>query len=190
MSRLMEWAVAVWALTLLFGVATFYSNGVDQVAPGGLASVGAAVASPEPVASPAVDPANARALADAEAAAQATLDVFLARHARDADAWDRVKLRVAVTYLDQTEPVWVQQFQSLGAGKFRAVLADDPQSLPALAAGDVVYFDRRDIVDWAFSKGERGYGFFTVRAMMPTMPAGQAEIVAQALAPEPVPANW
>jgi uncharacterized protein YegJ (DUF2314 family) len=77
------------------------------------------------------------------------------------------------------EHIWVERFARSGAG-FTAYLANEPGWMPGKKLGDRVEFTEDMITDWGFYRSGKLIGFYTVRVMLPDMPASEAaEIRAQ-----------
>jgi uncharacterized protein YegJ (DUF2314 family) len=88
------------------------------------------------------------------------------------------------------EIIWVSPFARLDGG-FAGLLANDPQALGGLVAGDRVDFAQDQIVDWSYS-GPDGklYGNFTTRVMVPHLSADEAAWLNDALSELAVPDFW
>lgn len=194
MTRVMDRTVGLWALLLLASLLAL--TGPAREAAGGLLHALQGQGAPDEAAlterrAPVVAvPSDDAALGRAEAEARATLDGFLARRAQAGAGWRAVSMKIALRHDGLEEQVWVGDFQALGAGRFRGLLKGDPVSRPGLATGDLIYFERDEIVDWAFFEGGTGYGFYTLRALIPTMTEEQAAVVGAVLSPAPLPQDW
>jgi uncharacterized protein YegJ (DUF2314 family) len=127
----------------------------------------------------------------AKDAARASLPTFLALvSAGDTNGWDNIAIKAALGGSDMIENIWISDFADLGDGRFSGRLDNDPMNLKGLTAGDEVTFDRDQIVDWAFFQDGKGYGFYSVRALMPIMADDQKVQIAAFMASDPIPPEW
>ncbi len=131
--------------------------------------------------SPAADDETAREaryqkeLEAASAEARAHLDYFWEHQAAPTETEYDFLLKVALTPASGGEEhVWVDQVSREGEA-ITGQLANAPALLEDLKEGDVVTFAEADVTDWAFFSGERLYGHYTTRVMLPRLPAEQAE---------------
>lgn len=62
--------------------------------------------------------------------------------------------------------------------------------MPDMSAGDKLAFSIVDIEDWGLFVNGVGYGFFSVRAILPTLEDSQAATLMAFLAPKPLPDDW
>lgn len=127
--------------------------------------------------------------------AQATLPRFMTRLSSDPwlakTAFLKVALPVTVGNTGATdEVIWVTGFRETAPGRFQGKLAREPDHLMGLSAGSTVGFATTQIRDWAAVIDGRGYGYYTLRAMLPVIKAEEAVELRDFLAPEPVPAGW
>ncbi len=106
--------------------------------------------------------------------ARATLPDFLKLFAHPPAGTDEYKLKVMVIDGDKTEHFWVTPFKVLADG-FAGVIANDPEVVKSVKAGQVVRFERTLISDWGYTKNGRQIGSFTVCALFNKMPAEQAD---------------
>lgn len=89
------------------------------------------------------------------------------------------------------EVIWVSPFLRQSETEFVGALANAPNALGDLAAGDVVQFDASMIRDWTYvSPDGLLWGNYTTRVMIPYLPETQAEGLIAALSADPVPADW
>ena len=88
------------------------------------------------------------------------------------------------------EIIWVAPFARLDGG-FAGLLANEPQALGGLKAGDRVDFNQSQIVDWSFA-GPDGklYGNFTTRVMLPHLSPADRASLTEALSETAVPDFW
>lgn len=74
------------------------------------------------------------------------------------------------------EHIWVDEIVRTPAG-FTAKLANEPNWMEGLKLGDTVSFTEDMVSDWGFSSRGKMIGFYTLRVMLPHMPApDRAEI--------------
>ena len=130
------------------------------------------------------------AMTQAQASAQKTLPKFLIVAQTAPADWQASTLKVALQGGTQIENIWVSNFKALSERSFEAVLGNDPVDLPGLQAGDRVTFNYEQIVDWAFVKEGKGYGFYSVRAILPMMEGQQREGMVAFLSTQPEPPIW
>ena len=102
----------------------------------------------------------------AMARARAELDAFLGiAEAPLADTRDfSVKIRLPIT-ADSNEYIWIRAFARDGS-KFVGTVASTPRNFTNLAHGDRLAFERKDIVDWSYRKGEQTKGNYTACALL------------------------
>jgi uncharacterized protein YegJ (DUF2314 family) len=73
------------------------------------------------------------------------------------------------------EDAWVENISRREANHYAGDLMVDPKFLGDLKRGAVIEFEDKQILDWAFLRGEELIGHYTTRVMLPHMPAEQAE---------------
>lgn len=156
---------------------------------GGLAATGRAGSLAEAPSGVLLAPAEAPGLAQARRLARESLPSFLSRASLAPEGWSNLGLEIGVPATGGTEHVWVSDFSSTGAGRFEARLANDPVGFEG-QVGDRIRFDQDQISDWAFVSGGRGYGFYSVRALLPGMAEAQRKSVQVFLSPRPLPWGW
>jgi uncharacterized protein YegJ (DUF2314 family) len=96
--------------------------------------------------------------------------------APEIDEYD-FSLKVAVPRRDGekgNEDVWVENL-ARGDDKLVGELMVDPQFLGDLKEGAIIEFTEKDVVDWAFLRGEELIGHYTTRVSLPRMDPVQAE---------------
>lgn len=71
-------------------------------------------------------------------------------------------LKIGITQKDQTEFFWVYPFEHTEEG-FRARINDDPSIIDSVFKGEIVNFQRGQIVDWTYDNAvtKRLHGNFT-----------------------------
>lgn len=114
------------------------------------------------------------AMAAAIARARARLDEFLALAANPPAGTSDFKLKVAVRDGEDTEHFWVTPFETAGKG-FKGTLANEPQIVSNVEAGEEIEFSRSDVSDWGYTKNGRQVGSYTVCVLFEKMPKEQAE---------------
>ena len=129
----------------------------------------------------------------AQAEAQQTFALFL-ENVTDAEGCGSPAASVKVAFdvgNDGVEVIWVGPFLDQGGGQMAGLLANQPNFMGNLNAGDPVSFTQDMVRDWAVN-GADGllYGHYTTRVIVPTLPAAQAAQISALLSPDPVPADW
>ncbi len=84
----------------------------------------------------------------------------------------------------------MNNIKQINKNDFTGDLTNEPDDLAGLHHGDSVAFTYDQISDWYFTMNGKGYGYFTLRAMLPRLPKEQAEQFKEFLSPNPVPENW
>ncbi len=130
------------------------------------------------------------AIAEARTAARIHLPKFLEMADSNPAGWENVTVKVALQGETMVENIWVTDFSETTPGQYQARLANHPTDLPGLNLGDRVTFSDEQINDWAFVSEGRGYGYYSVRALMPHVSEEEAEMMQAFLAEDPVPAGW
>ncbi|MFC4818883.1 YegJ family protein [Dokdonella ginsengisoli] len=108
------------------------------------------------------------------AQARAKLDEFLVVAANPPAGTSDFKLKVAVRDGEDTEHFWVTPFRVAGKG-FKGTLANEPQIVSNVEAGEEIEFSRADVSDWGYTKNGRQVGSYTVCVLFKQMPKEQAE---------------
>lgn len=106
--------------------------------------------------------------------ARARLDEFLALAANPPAGTSGFKLKVMVRDGEDTEHFWVTPFEVAGKG-FKGTLANEPQVVSNVEAGEDIEFSRAQISDWGYSRNGRQVGSYTVCVLFKKMPKEQAE---------------
>lgn len=109
--------------------------------------------------------------------ARAELDGFLAIADAPPPGTGRFSLKVRLPFGDnQAEYIWIIPFKRTGA-KFVGVVESSPRNFSNLASGDRLAFDRKDIADWTYWKGQRRMGNYTGCALIARQaPEQQADL--------------
>ena len=117
------------------------------------------------------DPAMTAAIAKA----RSTLDEFLAI-AKDPPAGaSGFKIKVMVTESAGVEHLWFTPFEQRGDA-FVGVLANDPQVITSMMAGEVYEVRRDQVTDWGYVLDGKQKGSFTVCALFETMDPATVEL--------------
>jgi len=83
------------------------------------------------------------------------------------------------------EHIWVEQIRRDG-DVIRGVVGNRPVHIASLSKGDAVTIDPKRISDWSYTRGERMYGNFTTRVMLPELPAEHQAELRAALSEKPL----
>ncbi len=113
-------------------------------------------------------------MAAATAQALASLDEFLALSRTPPPGTGTFKLKVMIRDGNVTEHLWVIPFQRTETG-FAGILANEPQGVHNVVAGQFIKFNRDDISDWGYTRNGHQVGSFTVCVMLKTMPREDAD---------------
>ena len=130
-----------------------------------------------------------RELAAAKDAARASLPVFWERFAQPEEGDYDFSLKAAFPRRDGqpgVEEAWVENV-ARAPDRIVGELSVQPQFLGDLKEHAIVEFQENQIVDWAFMSGDRLFGHYTTRMMLPRMDAVQAEWLRPLLSETPVP---
>lgn len=103
------------------------------------------------------------------AEARRTLDGFLALSKKPPEGASNFKVKVKLSDEGGVEHFWFIPFKEIKDG-FAGVLANDPQVVKSVIAGEVYAFKREQITDWGYELNGKQIGSFTVCAMFKTMP--------------------
>ena len=107
-------------------------------------------------------------MAAAIAQARASLDQFLALSEAPPTGTTGYKLKVEVKDGDTSEHFWIIPFHKTASG-FVGTLANEPEAVHNVVAGQELEFTRDDISDWGYTKDGRQIGSFTVCVLFKTM---------------------
>ena len=125
-------------------------------------------------------------MAQAVSQAKSTLGNVLERAATGGIPMEALQLKVAIPRGDEGhENIWVQGIVRLDDTTFEALLANDPHDLPDKKRGDRHRFTLEEITDWLFVVNGQMHGAYTLRVMLPLLPADQADQFRAMLAPLP-----
>ncbi|ESX90687.1 MULTISPECIES: DUF2314 domain-containing protein [unclassified Mesorhizobium] len=117
-------------------------------------------------------------MAAAIAQARASLDEFLSLSDAPPAGTTSYKLKVEVRDGDASEHFWIIPFHKTATG-FAGTLANEPQAVHNVVAGQELEFNRDDISDWGYTKNGRQVGSFTVCVMFKTMAQEDVEYYRQ-----------
>lgn len=109
------------------------------------------------------------------AEARRTLDGFLALSKKPPEGASNFKVKVKLSDEGGVEHFWFIPFKETKDG-FAGVLANDPQVVKSVIAGEVYAFKREQITDWGYELNGKQIGSFTVCAMFKTMPKADATL--------------
>lgn len=112
-------------------------------------------------------------MAAAIAQARASLDQFLALSDAPPAGTADYKLKVAVKDGDTSEHFWIIPFHKTATG-FAGTLANEPQAVHNVTAGQELEFTRDDISDWGYTRNGRQVGSFTVCVLFKTISKEEA----------------
>ncbi len=129
-------------------------------------------------------------MALAETLAKKHLAKFLSVAESAPASWEDASVKVAMQAEGGIENIWVGEFQKIDGTTYRGRLANEPVCIPGLHLGDMVTFSQAQIGDWAYVENGKGYGYYSVRALMDRMPQEQVEMMTAFLSPNPVPTGW
>jgi uncharacterized protein YegJ (DUF2314 family) len=132
---------------------------------------------------------NAQMIA-AEASAVDTRPRFLEMAATNPSGWSPITLKVGMQGTDMIENIWVGDISNIGDGSFAGRLANDPMALAGLKMGSRVVFEENQISDWAVMINERGYGYYSVRAIAELVSEEEAEQLMSFLSSDPLPPGF
>ncbi len=129
-------------------------------------------------------------LAQARKRAQRELPTFLKIAKADPVGWQLAALKIALPTDTGSAPVWVDDFTRLRGQTYEGRVMTDAPALPALGIGDRVTFSFDQVDDFAFVEGGVGYGFYSLRAILPLMSDSQAAQTGGFLSGDPLPGYW
>ncbi|MFK7945663.1 MAG: YegJ family protein [Paracoccaceae bacterium] len=125
-------------------------------------------------------------MAEAVANARSTLENVLERVSTRALPVEALQLKVAIPKDGGgNENIWLDNVVRLDEATFEGLLANVPKALPGRKQGDRHRFSGDEITDWMFVANGRIHGAYTLRVMLPRLPAEQAAQMRAMLAPLP-----
>ena len=115
-------------------------------------------------------PSDDHAMNAAIARARASIDQFINRlmNPQPGDHTFGVKWRFVDD--ENGEYMWVNDVH-VEASDFVGILTSQPQVVKNVWVSQTIRLPIAEIVDWGFSNGERIFGNYTLRAMLPSLPA-------------------
>jgi uncharacterized protein YegJ (DUF2314 family) len=119
-------------------------------------------------------PGDDSAMVAAIAHARELLDGFLALAGSESADISEPGVKVMIRDGSKVEHFWVTPFARDG-DTFTGVLANEPQLVTTVKAGQTYSFTRADISDWMYHHGDHIHGAYTLKAMLPRLPEAQAE---------------
>lgn len=120
----------------------------------------------------------------ARSAARASFDGFWTRVSADRSGLDAISIKVGVPHANGTEHLWMTGCQSADAERFDCVVSNEPVDVP-LQLGTRYSFDRAAISDWMYRHNGMIHGGYSIRVLLPTLPAAEAEQMTAMMAPLP-----
>ncbi|MCF2904376.1 DUF2314 domain-containing protein [Octadecabacter sp. CECT 8868] len=133
------------------------------------------------------------AMSEAQEVARESLPLFLV-NGTDSDGYGLEGSAVKVAFDlggNDAEVIWVAPFLWDGDQLMMGLLANQPNFLGNLNAGDRVDFDISMVRDWSLpAPNGQIYGNFTTRVMLPHLDAATAAELNAALTKNPVPTDW
>jgi uncharacterized protein YegJ (DUF2314 family) len=113
--------------------------------------------------------------------AKATLSSFIKIY--QSSGADSYSIKLPITDKGQTEFFWLSDI-SYADGKFTGTIDNDPELVHNVKLGQKMTVDSSQVADWLYMKGDKMYGNFTMRVLLPKMsPDDQAKMRAL-MAPE------
>lgn len=112
------------------------------------------------------------------AQARASLDEFLSLSEAPPAGTTDYKLKVEVKNGDTSEHFWIIPFHKTANG-FVGTLANEPQAVHNVTAGQELEFTRDDISDWGYTRNGRQVGSFTVCVLFKTISKEEADYYRQ-----------
>ena len=155
-------------------LALSWRSRVACVAAAGVAVLLAActtVASPADPTLPAGDEAMAAAITDAR---RTLPDFFSVAAAPPADTIG-FRLRVSISDGQRREFIWIMPFRETADGLFEGTVAEPPAYISHPRSGQMLRFERSDIVDWGYTAHGHDIGSRTVCVMLDRMPLARAD---------------
>ena len=116
------------------------------------------------------------------AEARKSLDHF--RKVLDSGAGENHAVKVAIHDGEDTEHFWLIEVSPIDGG-FRGTLNNEPGVVSNVSFGDEIDATSDNISDWLYLLDEEMHGNYTLRVMLPNMPADEAAFYESKLAPLP-----
>jgi uncharacterized protein YegJ (DUF2314 family) len=102
------------------------------------------------------------------------LDAFLALSKAPPKGTEGYKLKVMVRDGSKVEHFWVTPFHTTKNG-FEGILANNPETVTNVTAGQNLKFTRKDISDWGYTRNDRQVGSYTVCVLFKKMTKEEAD---------------
>lgn len=127
-----------------------------------------------------------KALSAAATQARSHLAYFWTHEQAPTDTEYDFRLKIALPHHGQPggAEVWLDSVARDG-DRLSGQLAAETPDLPQVKRGDIVEFSEPQITDWAFFSGEKLYGHYTTRVMLPRLPPEQADAMRSMFADNP-----
>ena len=116
------------------------------------------------------DPAMAAAMSKA----RATLGDFLKIAAAPKPSMENFAVKVAIHDGDQNEYFWIDPFKN-DNGRFSGRINNKPEMVHTVKMGQLIAFERDEIVDWMYMDGGKMKGNYTACALLKSAPKNEAE---------------
>lgn len=116
------------------------------------------------------DPDMSAAIATARSKLPGFWAVFEQQTPGDSD----FALKVSITDPNGTEHFWVNALERT-EGRIHGTINNDPEIVESVKFGQRIEVPEADISDWTYTRNEKMYGNYTLRALLKTMPAEEAE---------------
>jgi uncharacterized protein YegJ (DUF2314 family) len=129
-------------------------------------------------------PAQHTDMARSQEAARSTFDQFWTRISQDREGLDAISIKVAVPHATGSEHLWMTGCKSADVQSFDCVVSNKPVDVP-LKLGSRYRFQRASISDWMYRQNGKIHGGYSIRVLLPTLPAQQAQAMTAMLAPLP-----
>jgi uncharacterized protein YegJ (DUF2314 family) len=130
-------------------------------------------------------PTQDKAMAAAIESAKATLPKFFERLVKPETGDERFAVKIRYDTSRRTadgEHIWANQVVREG-DKVSATISNQPRDIAGLKMGQRVTVPVSRLTDWMFVRDSKYHGAYTLRAMLPFMPADQAADFKARLAP-------
>lgn len=137
-----------------------------------------------------LQPGDNAAIEDARREARRELPTFLKIAKSGAERWDGVSLKVAIPVGDSFEHIWITEFSRANGTGYEGRVSNPPKGHSDLQSGDRIEFVYDQIDDFGFVQDGMGYGFFSVRAILPMLDRTQAASYRSFLSTDPLPSYW
>jgi uncharacterized protein YegJ (DUF2314 family) len=113
------------------------------------------------------------------AKAKASVDMFLTNiNSKDVTSYS---IKVPVTDHGQTEHFWLADV-TYANGVFTGKIDNDSELVKNVKLGQKIEVKKEDISDWLYMKGDKMYGNYTVRVLIPKMSQEDADKIRAMLA--------